>query len=198
MTGTDEYQITFEEYKEVNQAIMKDPFKVTFGRGLVGWILFIGLAVGLFIFINRNAPPPRPAPKLPRSSPWEILVPLLPWLLIFGFIWIFVFRQLRNRYKQAFDSQSALHRRKRTEFDEEGIVAITPLSRSETRWEAFDKYRETMNTFVLHHSDVSVEIIPKRAFKSAEDRDAFRSLLKRHVSHRESAFPVIASIEKQE
>ena len=54
MTGTDEYQITFEEYKEVNQAIMKDPFKVTFGRGLVGWILFIGLAVGLFIFINRN------------------------------------------------------------------------------------------------------------------------------------------------
>jgi ATP-dependent Zn protease len=26
----------------------------------------------------------------------SILVPLIPWLLIFGFIWFFVFRQLRN------------------------------------------------------------------------------------------------------
>ena len=26
----------------------------------------------------------------------NILVPLIPWLLIFGFVWFFVFRQLRN------------------------------------------------------------------------------------------------------
>jgi ATP-dependent Zn protease len=30
----------------------------------------------------------------------DILVPLIPWLLIFGFIWFFVFRQLRHRQPQ--------------------------------------------------------------------------------------------------
>jgi ATP-dependent Zn protease len=30
----------------------------------------------------------------------QVLVPLIPWLLIFGFIWFFVFRQLRGRSGQ--------------------------------------------------------------------------------------------------
>jgi ATP-dependent Zn protease len=29
----------------------------------------------------------------------NILIPLIPWLLIFGFIWFFVFRQLRSQQK---------------------------------------------------------------------------------------------------
>lgn len=32
----------------------------------------------------------------------NILVPLIPWLLIFGFIWFFVFRQLRTQQKAAY------------------------------------------------------------------------------------------------
>jgi ATP-dependent Zn protease len=33
-----------------------------------------------------------------NSPNWvlQVIVPLIPWLLIFGFIWFFVFRQLRN------------------------------------------------------------------------------------------------------
>ena len=30
----------------------------------------------------------------------DILIPLIPWVLIFGFIWFFVFRQLRGQQKQ--------------------------------------------------------------------------------------------------
>jgi cell division protease FtsH len=138
------------------------------GRGLFGWVLFIALAVMLFMLLNKSqqqfAPVPlsdfisrlqddkvskltidgdkilgeftKPEPigekgqsvgkfqtALPAGSSqtWEltkyildnrknaevnvenspnlllnILVPLIPWLLIFGFIWFFVFRQLRN------------------------------------------------------------------------------------------------------
>jgi ATP-dependent Zn protease len=32
----------------------------------------------------------------------NILVPLIPWLLIFGFIWFFVFRQLRGAQRGAY------------------------------------------------------------------------------------------------
>jgi cell division protease FtsH len=141
-----------------------------FGRGLLGWVLFIALAVMLFVLLNQGN---RNQPQIAYSEfemrlkadkvAWSeiendklvgefanqetitlennnatqvkkfytelpagpvtsgiydrildqrgnarvsfrnnqnlilnILVPLIPWLLIFGFIWFFVFRQLRN------------------------------------------------------------------------------------------------------
>jgi cell division protease FtsH len=139
------------------------------GRGLLGWVLFIGLAIMLFMLINRNSKNYQSIPisvfeadlahgdvkslvidgdnitgefnsklTVPGSSVQvtnfqvtyptgtfsggsnalqhildksngatvdarndnnlllNILLPLVPWLLIFGFIWFFVFRQLRN------------------------------------------------------------------------------------------------------
>jgi ATP-dependent Zn protease len=139
-----------------------------FGKGLFGWVLFIALAVMLFMLLNKTnaqyspvaisdvleqlkdghvsyvtidgdklvgefrSPLPlgeqrerivRFQSPLPTGAGGEfatlqyltdnaqgakvyvengpnllmnILVPLIPWLLIFGFIWFFVFRQLRN------------------------------------------------------------------------------------------------------
>jgi cell division protease FtsH len=138
-----------------------------FGRGLLGWVLFIALAVMLFVLLNQgNRNQPMIAysefesrldadkvataeiegdklvgefsnaetidgnaaqvkkfyTELPAGSVasgmydrildkrknakvifrnnqnllLNILLPLIPWLLIFGFIWFFVFRQLRN------------------------------------------------------------------------------------------------------
>jgi ATP-dependent Zn protease len=142
-----------------------------FGRGLLGWVLFIGLAVMLLLVLRNRAHPPSgeialsdfhellragkveyvtiqddelqgklqqqqaiPAAGMKQvlyfrvslppnmSSDWKfsqwvldnangarvsadsgssllmnIVVPLIPWLLIFGFIWFFVFRQLRGQ-----------------------------------------------------------------------------------------------------
>jgi cell division protease FtsH len=141
------------------------------GRGMFGWVLFIGLAIMLFLFINGK-PKARftiawsefdqklsddqvrevtvegggdihgsfrsaqiigtnnsraitefrtKAPTVDGAATWgvlqyinqnrknaivayddgqslliNILLPLIPWLLVFGFIWFFVFRQLRN------------------------------------------------------------------------------------------------------
>jgi ATP-dependent Zn protease len=138
-----------------------------FGKGLFGWVLFIALAVMLFMLLNKqqanSAPlsigelarhlerdnvsyvdlgedqlygefrPPQivkgvrvqkfrvPLPA-GASGDWaltqwlldtrqsagigvadkgpnlltNIIIPLIPWVLIFGFIWFFVYRQLRN------------------------------------------------------------------------------------------------------
>ncbi|HYO09976.1 MAG TPA: ATP-dependent zinc metalloprotease FtsH [Tepidisphaeraceae bacterium] len=139
-----------------------------FGRGLFGWVLFIALAVMLFMLLNKNQAQYAPValsdfysqleqdhvatltiegdkvlgefrveqgvgPKgekvgkfqtdLPTGTAssydfvkdvlakrgsakvtvennqnllLQFILPLIPWLLIFGFIWFFVFRQLRN------------------------------------------------------------------------------------------------------
>jgi cell division protease FtsH len=140
-----------------------------FGRGLFGWVLFIGLAVMLFIVLQSNKKNatdismneldvqarnkniaelvvdgetirgkfknPQQIGQVPNvtqfrcdvpqpqvTSPWymqwvqqmsrdsdaslraennqnlmvNLLLPVIPWLLIFAFIWFFIFRQLRN------------------------------------------------------------------------------------------------------
>jgi cell division protease FtsH len=139
-----------------------------FGRGVFGWVLFVGLAIMLFMLLNNNRRSYHEIPwstfetKLKEdqvktltvegdeitgqfltaievegradkiehfkttlmsgnSGDWrfiewlnehrgtaavtlrnnqnlilQVLLPLIPWLLIFGFIWFFVFRQLRN------------------------------------------------------------------------------------------------------
>ena len=144
-----------------------------FGKGLFGWVLFIALAVMLFMLLNKpggeyanvavsdvfqqlkdgqvsyvsiegerlvgefrtplalgqqgervlkfqTALPPGSAADFAtlryladnaqgakvyvENNPnllTNILVPLIPWLLIFGFIWFFVFRQLRRTAQRA-------------------------------------------------------------------------------------------------
>ncbi len=140
-----------------------------FGRGVFGWVLFVGLAVMLFMLVNKQSRGYTPvnldvfwtnlengkvkeltiegdqikgqfSTKVPAangpdieyfktdlttgaSMDWnftrqildaaktsgtsvkvensqnillQVILPLIPWLLIFGFIWFFVFRQLRN------------------------------------------------------------------------------------------------------
>jgi cell division protease FtsH len=139
-----------------------------FGRGLLGWVLFIGLAIMLFILVNKNNSSQTLIPlsefelalkndevqsatidgdeirgeftekksiagipdqvktfrtlyptgtlsngyylaqlrEIPSNAKIDaensqnlvvnLLLPLIPWLLIFGFIWFFIFRQLRN------------------------------------------------------------------------------------------------------
>ena len=142
----------------------------SFRRGFLGWVLFLGVCVLLFLLLSQRSPTPRGSPialseftsrlesnqvhavtvstdelrgeflsaqslpdgrtvlyfrtplppgtadswpflewllshrggavvsvePQPNSLVANILLPLIPWLLIFGFIWFFVFRQLRN------------------------------------------------------------------------------------------------------
>ena len=154
-----------------------NPLQPRRGRSLLGWVLFIGLAIMLFfllshrermkevesiplsdfkvmldrgeiasVVVQRNeltgelAQPTAgnrthfrtPLPE-GLSSNWQflqwlldhrrdadvsvrnddnmlinILLPLVPWLLIFGFIWFFVFRQLRRAHASEQQTQTIL------------------------------------------------------------------------------------------
>ena len=94
---------TYDDYAEANTAHMASG--VSRGRarvGLLGWVVFIALAVVLFVLLRGTATPGPaagtgalpPAPPATRGL-INILLPLLPWLLVFLAIWFFVFRLLR-------------------------------------------------------------------------------------------------------
>ena len=107
-----EFTYEFDDYAEAQEswaagAAGSAPTPWRKRASLFGWVLFIGLAVMLFMLMQRRpnmpapAPPAMPAmpgrPPAPVPAPLlNIVLPLIPWLLIFGFIWFFVFRQLRK------------------------------------------------------------------------------------------------------
>jgi hypothetical protein len=122
----------------------------------------------------------------------DVLLPILPWLLIFGFIWFFVFRALRGNWRKVWEGQPQLHGPQTMDAGEDGVTVATPLSRAEYRWEAFQHVRETPNLFLLYMSNFSFHMVPKRSFASDAEVDQFRSLVRNFIAERPApAFPVV-------
>src|SRR5688500_752925 len=106
-----EFTYTPEDLAEAAKGVAATPASGgarRYWRGILGWALFIGLALALF-FLRSQATPPPAVTTAPRESLFaRVLVPLVPWLLIFGFIWFFVFRQLRKQYQRVLDDNPHL------------------------------------------------------------------------------------------
>src|SRR5438874_1908637 len=105
------YQVTFDEYIEASRAATAGNAGRFSPKGLIGWIIFVFLSAFLFVLINSSGSR--------RSSPSAALI---PWLLIFGFIWFFVLRPWRSRFQKGYDSQPTLHRPKSLEISDDGIT----------------------------------------------------------------------------
>ena len=127
----------------------------------------------------------------PRESPaLEVLLPLVPMAL--GTVAaVFVVRRYRGVFRRGWESQPQLHRPFVAEVDERGLRLSEPLSRHEYHWDYFPGWIETENVFAIYVSPVSFHLLPKRAFADEAARTEFRKLLKRVISDRTNAFPVI-------
>lgn len=60
--------------------------------------------------------------------------------------------------------------------DEGGLTWSSEVDRSETKWQAFSRFQETENLFVIYLGERSAEAVPKRAL-SATQLNEFRQLL---------------------
>jgi hypothetical protein len=125
-------------------------------------------------------------------EPVRILLPILPWVVIFLVIWFFVFRSMRGGLRAQFEAQPALHRPQVAEVYDDRIVFSDSVGRYEHAWDAFTHVRETPGTFLLFTSQYALNILPKRVFPGREAIDAFRELIRRTIAQRPSpAFPVV-------
>jgi preprotein translocase subunit YajC len=192
------YQTTFEEFKEAADAINANLKRrsglgaVPFKKGLIGWVLFVALAVMLFMFMNK---PPRaggsatPASS-PPADPMSILIPCIPWLLFFGFIWFFIFRQVRRRYRQVYEQTPALHRPQTITISENGLTFADATAERRLTWDHYVSFTETQNLFLLFTNGYTGDFVPKRIFATPAEVDAFRGLLKRRVNPPTGGFPI--------
>jgi preprotein translocase subunit YajC len=127
-----EFEYQFDDYVEANRSHRTVARRRSFVGPLAGWVLFIGLAVVLFMLLNSRAVSPGRLPVVPAtrtSAPGlEFLLPVVPWLLIFGFIWFFVFRSARRSKPQSFlyasNDEAELARRAATKSNVVGRVVM--------------------------------------------------------------------------
>jgi hypothetical protein len=191
--ATLEFQYTFEEFKEAAMALAFGKRRPSFKGGLFGWVLFGGLSIMLFVLLQRQAPPAPRGSARPTNPPQllDIVLPMLPWVFVFAIIWFVVFRALRRRYQNAWDTHPDFHRLHTVEIDEDGITWSDPVSQSRRLWDGYVKFKETPHLFLVYRGEMVAEIIPKRAFSSADSINEFRVTLQRNIRLAESAFPVI-------
>jgi hypothetical protein len=161
-------------------------------RNLVGWLIFIGLAVAFFVFLQRRpapAPPPTRAPAPTGAVPdWVISVG--PWVLVFGFVWFFVFRQMRGMFpRNVYERNTSLQQPKTLDISKAGVRLTDALAFTEWRWESFTALVETANLFLLRQADNTFVIVPKRAVPAGET-DRLRAELQSRMPT-PGAFPVL-------
>ena len=162
-------------------------------RGKLFWIVSAAVAVTVIQALIPKRGDTSPPPVNQDSTLLGALVPILPWLLIFGFIWFFVLHQLRGKGSilQGWKSSPHFQRPVAFEIFDAGTSWTNAVSRIQYKWDAYVRVRESPTLFLLYTGYTPTVIVPKRAFASKEAITAFRELVRWKVASRSlPAFPV--------
>jgi hypothetical protein len=82
--------------------------------------------------------------------------------------------------KRDFAKHPNFSRERTLRVDESSLTWSSEVDRSETKWQAFSRFQETENLFVLYLGERLAEAVPKRALAGAQ-LDEFRQLLLRKL-----------------
>jgi len=113
-----------------------------------------------------------------------MLTPLQSWLTLAAWgmsmvsIWISVMWMLRNIPRAEWKSNPFAQRPTTVAASESGLLFHQEDRKSDYTWNAFMNFRETAVIFLLYVGESSFVMIPKRAFATAADLDAFSQLLR--------------------
>jgi hypothetical protein len=168
----------------------RDVTREAAGHVAWAWLPFVLAIIATPLLANSIATQSTTQPT--AGNGWvDMLVPFIPWLLVFGFLWFFVFRRLTRRMYMA---QPSLMRPKTLELSDDEATVSDELSRLTYKWPAFVRFIETRNLFLMYVSEVMFHIVPKRAFDSQCELDEFRQKLREWADARSQGFPVLPAI----
>lgn len=146
--------------------------------GLAAVLLLVNVAT--VVISGPAAPEPERSPTGTVSEDGSLLA-LLPWLILFLFIWVAFFRFLRGVTRRNWDAQPHLRLPQTLELTPQGLRFDDGLCAHDYRWAGFAKWREGGGLFLLYVSDVGFHMVPKRAMAGPKEVDQFRYLLWQHV-----------------
>ena len=88
-------------------------------------------------------------------------------------------QQLRRHWEEAAESLTQVH----LTVTEEGLFVRTPHAAMQVEWDAYTDSHEIASGFLLYRG-ADYAFIPKRAFSSGAEADAFRGLVGRRIERR--------------
>ena len=144
-------------------------------QGIIGWVLFLSCAVGLYLLLKNGSGGEAPAPSKQMNTAQLIAVGLvIVGHILLIIIWFFVFRKLRIASETSDEVTITLI--------SDGISFNADDVRHEFPWTAFDQFAETPRLFALRQADGVARVIPKAAFNSLEEIQQFREAVTVHVA----------------
>ena len=155
-------------------------------RALRWMFLLIALVPPAITIVNlvksggpAAAPPSTPTPtQSGEGSGWS---ELLPWVMVFLIIWVTVFLILRRTGRRLWEAQPNMALPTAAEATTQGLRIEDAHSTRQYKWSAFTKWRESDALFMLYLSDVTFQLIPKRALATPGQVEEFRRLLEQNV-----------------
>ena len=158
-----EFQLTSGDYAEAQL----DHFTKVLGKKLILYIFVLGAAAVVTLLIGLTDPAKR------RE--------MLPAWIFFGAVLLVLFL-LRSKvfYRMQFNKTKALHGPIHFEAGESGVAFRSQRGEGTTRWEGFEKWRESKGSFLLYTQPRLFFVIPKRVLDVGQVV-AFRDLLRKHI-----------------
>ena len=158
-----EFQLTSDDYAEAQL----NHFIQHLGKKLILYIFVLGAALAVTLLIALTDP-------AKRSE-------MLPAWIFFGAVLLLIFL-LRSKvlYRMQFNRTKALHFPINFEAGDGGVVFRSQRGESTTRWEAFEKWRESKSSFLLYTQPRLFFVVPKRVL-DIDQVAALRELLKSRV-----------------
>ncbi len=178
------FTYTFEDYREANDAVFRSTQRPWFRRisvaimGIAGVLLF---GVVVIVSIANIQTGQSIWPELKRQ-----------WIMIAAAVYLCIsaLTGRRRALKRGWRSQPMLQVRQTIDVGAASLTVDDSQTRADFKWNAFQRFVETPNLFVLLPSEMSLVIVPKRAFTTAESNTEFRQILEARVQRPSPGFPV--------
>lgn len=97
----------------------------------------------------------------------------------FVFLYLFAWYTIYIPYKarKIFKQQKSLQIPFEVVVSKEGVHVSNEIGEAKIPWDNFQKWKENKNLFLIYHSDVLFQMLPKRLFGSIEKQASFRKTL---------------------
>jgi len=157
------FQLTSDDYAEAQVSHLSK----VLGQRLGLAVFVLGTALVITLLIARMDPA-----KASQMVP--------TWIVFAGILLLVVLLRSGMLHRMQFNRMKALHQPIHLEAGDGGVIYRTSRGESTTKWEGFEKWRESKGNFLLYVQPRLFFVVPKRVLNEEQVAE-FRELLRSRI-----------------
>lgn len=161
------FQFTLDDYRKAFRAHLRKGASAS-----TRWALKLFLVIGVILLLAGIL--------LLVTGQRALNVVLVPFLLGAFWIWYGLGAAYQLSAKKQFVKSPALREPRSVEFSDSGVKTDAGVASSQVSWQAYIRYVESKDTFLIYTSPACFVIIPKRVLQP-EQITELRRLLQTHI-----------------